>query len=100
MLNNKEKNFLKSYAGKNQILKINIGKDLITDTALTNISNALNKYELVKINFLKTVIESVEMEELILDLCSNLHCDLVSKIGHVILIYKENIKSPKHIVIK
>lgn len=99
MLNSKEKVFLKKYANSNKILKFNIGKDLIDDNVIDMLSNALTKYELIKVNFLKTSIETKTMEEQILDLSSKLHCDIVSKVGRVALIYKENKKSAKHIKI-
>ncbi len=97
MLNKKQKEFLKHYSSTNQILKFNIGKNLIDQNVINMINNALNKYELIKLNFLKSSLENKSLEEMLLDLSSKLHFDIIFKIGKVVTIYRENKKSNLHI---
>ncbi len=98
MLKSKQKSFLKSYAHSHDLVKINIGKDLISPEALQNIENALRKHELVKVYFLKSaIVDKEDLNQLIIELSSSLNCEIVQKIGHSIVIYKENKKSPLHI---
>lgn len=92
MLTNKEISILKKIAHQEEILKFNIGKEHIDENVINMLKNALLKHELIKISFLKSAMDEVNKEEMILDLLSILHCELVQSIGNTILIYKH---SPK-----
>ncbi len=97
MLNNKNKAFLKSYAHSHDLIKFNIGKDLINKNVIQTLSNALEKYELIKVSFLKSALENANFNELILDISSNLNAEIIQKIGRTIILYRENKKSTYHI---
>ena len=92
MLNAKEKAALKKYAQQNKILKFPIGKDTIDNNVINMLSNAIIKHELIKVSFLKSSIQSVHLEELLLDISSGLHCEVVQTIGNTALLYKKNPK--------
>ena len=97
MINNQEKKKLKYIAHSQNIIKFNIGKDLIDTKVLEMLNNALEKHELIKVAFLKSALDNINFEEAILDLSANLHADIVQKIGKTVILYKENKKSPLHI---
>lgn len=97
MLSSKNKAYLKSYAHSHDILKFNIGKDLIDHNVIKTLSNGLEKYELIKVAFLKSSVENEDLNELILDLSSNLNAEVIQKIGKTIILYRENKKSLYHI---
>ncbi len=92
MLNAKEKAALKKYAQQNKVLKFPIGKDTIDNNVINMLNNAIIKHELIKVSFLKSSIQSVPLEELLLDISSGLHCEVVQTIGNTALLYKKNPK--------
>jgi RNA-binding protein len=92
MLNTKEKASLKKYAQQNKILKFPIGKGTIDNNVIEMLNNAIIKHELIKVSFLKSALQSVTLEELVLDLSSGLHCEVVQIIGNTALLYKKNPK--------
>ena len=99
MLSTKNRAKLKKIAHSTELVKINIGKGLLDEQVVKNISNCFNTHELVKISFLKSSLEEENREELILDLVSALRCELIQKIGNTIILYKENKKLKDHIVL-
>lgn len=92
MLNTKEKAALKKYAQQNKILKFPVGKGTIDDNVIEMLNNAITKHELIKVSFLKSALQLVTLEELVLDLSSGLHCEIVQIIGNTALLYKKNPK--------
>lgn len=92
MLNTKEKVALKKYAQQNKILKFPVGKGTIDNNVIEMLNNAITKHELIKVSFLKSALQSVTLEELVLDLSSGLHCEIVQIIGNTALLYKKNPK--------
>lgn len=100
MINNKQKAQLKYIAHSQDIVKFNIGKDGVDDNVLIMLKKALEKYELIKVAFLKTSLsEEHSFEEMILDLSSELDAIIIQKIGKTIVLYKENKKTKNHIVL-
>lgn len=102
MLTNKNKKDLKSIAHSKEenLITFNVGKGNIDSNFINTIQTCFTKHELIKISFLKSAIEQNEKEEMILDLLSKLHCDLVQKIGNTIIIFKQNLDLPHHIILK
>ena len=92
MLNTKEKAALKKYAQQNKILKFPIGKGTIDNNVIDMLNNEITKHELIKVSFLKSAIQSTPLEELILDISSGLHCEIVQIIGNTALLYRKNPK--------
>ena len=88
MLNNKQKNYLRKISYQNDILKFNIVKNTITNTVLDTLDKALIAHELIKVSFLKS--SSANKSEFILDLLSNLSCDLVEEKGSTIILFRSN----------
>lgn len=99
MLSTKDKAKLKKIAHSTELVKINIGKGLIDENVVNNINNCFNTHELIKISFLKNSLEEENKEALILDLISELRCDIIQKIGNTLILYKENKKLKDHIVL-
>ena len=97
MINNQDKRKLKYIAHSTEIVKFNIGKDLIDNKVLEMLDNGIEKHELIKIAFLKSALENVNFDEAVLDLSANLHAEVVQKIGKTVILYRENKKSPLHI---
>ncbi len=74
-----------------------IGKNGLTNTTLDLLDKALLAHELIKINVLKNY--PFPVQELVLDLSSNLHADVISVIGRVITLYRfSNKDGVKHIL--
>lgn len=100
MLNNKNRAQLKTIAHSTELVKINIGKDLLTDSAIQSIENCFSTHELIKIGFLKSALGNTTKQELILDLIDALDCDVIQSIGNTIIIYRENKDIKDHIILK
>ena len=77
MLNSKSKAQLKTIAHSSDLVKINIGKDLLTDSFIQSVENCFSTHELIKISFLKSALGATSKQELILDLIDALDCDVV-----------------------
>lgn len=100
MLNSKSKAQLKTIAHSSDLVKINIGKDLLTDSFIQSVENCFSTHELIKISFLKSALGAISKQELILDLIDALDCDVVQSIGNTIIIYRENKDIKDHIILK
>lgn len=98
MLKKEDKKKLKIIAQKEKIIKFNIGKNMLEENVFKMLDNALIKYELIKVQFLKSVSDNVTKNELILDIISNLHCEVVQSIGNTVLIYKFSQKAKNHLL--
>ena len=99
MINNKQKAELKRIAHSTQLVKFNIGKDGIDANVLKMLRNAFDKYELVKVAFLKSSLDNFNFEEMIIDLSSSLNATINQKIGKIIILYKKKKKIKNHIVL-
>ena len=101
MLSSKNKTELKKYAQAHskEVLKINIGKDLIDKTLIESINNAFRTRELLKISLLKSSMVQESKNEILIELVSNLKCEVVQIIGNTVLLYKENTKLPHRIIL-
>lgn len=89
MLTIDEKRKLKLLANKLDG-KYQIGKNGITNNVLMLLNNALEAHELVKVSILKSV--NKETNEIVLDLSSNLNCEVVQVVGRVITLYRKSKK--------
>lgn len=94
MLNNRQIATLKGLANKLKPI-IMIGKDGLSDNLFSSIDDAFNTHELIKARVLKSC--DISTNELIIEICSNCHCEHVQTIGKVIVFYKRN-KEPKIIL--
>lgn len=95
MLTNKEKNILLAKSNKITI-KYNVGKSEITDSLISMLDKALNKYELIKVVINKSVIENVD--NFINEINTKLKSELVKQIGRVAIIYRFNKLNKNHIL--
>lgn len=100
MISSKNKQQLKKIAHSSEVLKVNIGKELLNKQVIYNLNNAFNTRELIKVSFLKSAIESGDKNAIILDLSSALNCDIVQIIGNTVLLYKPNPKIKDHIILE
>ncbi len=100
MLSNKNKAELKSIAHSSDLVKINIGKELLNDNVISSIENCFSTHELIKINFLKSALVGKEKQEIVLDLIDALDCDVIQMIGNTMIIYRENKELKNHIILK
>ena len=97
MLSNKNKAELKSIAHSSDLVKINIGKELLNDNVISSIENC---FLLIKINFLKSALVGKEKQEIVLDLIDALDCDVIQMIGNTMIIYRENKELKNNIILK
>src|SRR5574344_2466585 len=92
MLDSKQKIALRKIAHSTEIVKCNVGKGNVDKNLLASLENAINAHELIKVVFLKSALESKEMEELVLDISGGLKADVVQEIGHTVILYRPNPK--------
>lgn len=97
MLTGKQRSFLKAKA--NQIdTTLQIGKNGLTDSLISQIHNDLENKELVKINLLNNSM--LDIEQVSRELTEKTNSEFVQNIGNKIIIYRESkenkeIKLPK-----
>ncbi|MDY2728405.1 MAG: YhbY family RNA-binding protein [Candidatus Onthovivens sp.] len=99
MITAKQKAQLKHIAHSTDIVKFIVGKEGINDNFIAMIQKAFEKYELIKVSFLKSSVENYNFEEMILDLSATVDAQIIQKIGKTIILYKENKKSKNHIIL-
>ncbi len=92
MLNNKQIKYLKGLANTLES-KYQIGKNEISSTNLDLLDKALTAHELIKVSVQKSV--SDDKDELASVLEEKLHCEVVQKIGSVIVLFRKNLKDGK-----
>ena len=96
MISTKERSILKGIAVKLQP-KMQIGKDGLTENSLTQISEMLEKNEIVKISVLNNC--DLTSKELMILVCEKINCESVLCIGNKIVLYKKSSKKDiKHIL--
>lgn len=92
MITNKQKAYLKGLANDlNSIFQI--GKDGVTPNVVNTVDDALRAHELIKLNVLKTCPQ--ELQEVAIELSLKTHCEVVQKIGRVIVLYRKNKEKSK-----
>ncbi len=97
MINNRQKAQLRSMA--NGLYTIcQIGKDGMSDNQMDFLDDALESHELIKINVLKT--SPVSVNEIAIELARILKCDIVQKIGKVIVLYRESSENKRIKLVK
>lgn len=92
MLTQSEKRQLKALASTLTI-KYQLGKNEISPTVLDMFDKALTAHELIKIDVMKTVGETIMT--LALDLSSKLNAEVVQVLGRVIILFRRNKTNPK-----
>lgn len=88
MLKSKQISRLKYIAHSSNLNKYIIGKDMIKETFIEMLDNALEANEMIKISLLKTA--SIDVDEAAVVLKSNLNAEIVQKIGRTIILYRES----------
>ncbi len=96
MLTQHEKRQLKALASTLKT-RYQLGKNEISETVLSMFDKALTAHELIKIDVMKSVDES--LMTLALDLSSHLNAEIVQVLGRVIILFRRNKENPK-IVLK
>ena len=96
MLSNKEKKKLKALANTSKH-KYQVGKDKVDNDVITLLNNALKAHELIKIYFNKSIAK--EMDELSNEIVKATKAELVTTIGHTIVLYKENKEKKNRIIL-
>jgi len=87
MLTGKQKRYLRSLA--NTLVPIfQVGKGGVNQNLITQVKDALEARELIKIQILNNCTE--EKEEVAQQLVKGAKAELVQIIGHVIILYKES----------
>lgn len=87
MLTGKQKRYLRSLAVNEKAI-FQIGKDSLNENLYTSLKEALKTRELVKISVLKTC--TIDINEIIIEVCAHTSSELVQKIGKTIVIYKQS----------
>lgn len=86
-LRGKQKSFLRSQAHSMKPI-FQIGKEGINQQWLNEVSDALEKRELIKVNILNnSLLEPAEVEEYIQE---NSNIQVIQKIGHVLVLFKRS----------
>ena len=87
MLNNHQKTQLRALAN-NMTAIGQIGKDGLSENLLIFLDEALERHELIKIKVLKSCL--ISLNELTIEICRLLSCDLVQLIGRTLVFYRKN----------
>ena len=88
-LRGKQKRYLRSQALHLQPI-FQVGKGGLNDAMITQIDEALEKRELIKITLLQNTDEVAE--EVAEELTAAIHCDVVQIIGRVLVLFKPSSK--------
>ena len=91
MLTGSNKRYLRSLANPLKPIVL-IGKEGLTDTVFTSITDAFNTHELIKVSVLKTC--DTDLNEIAIEIARVNKCELVQKIGKTLVFYKKA-KEPK-----
>lgn len=67
---------------------VQIGKSGLTESALAEIAMHMKKRKLVKIKFLKSLLETTDKRELVETITSKTKSELISLVGFVAVLYK------------
>jgi RNA-binding protein len=92
MLTNKQKSFLRSESNRLQPL-VHIGKSGLTASVITQIEEALEAKELIKV----TILQNCEQDkkEIASKLEEQAGIEVVQEIGKIIVLYKESVEKKR-----
>lgn len=88
-LRGKKKRYLRSQAHHLQPI-FQIGKGGLNDAMIVQIGEALEKRELIKVSFLQNTEEDPEEVGVVLE--EHLGCEVVQKIGKILVLYRPAVK--------
>lgn len=92
MINSKQRSYLRSLANRLEPI-FQIGKGGIEENLLSQLSDALEAREIIKINVLETSgLSPREASDII---CSKLHAEGIQAIGNKLTIYRRSEKKPR-----
>ena len=92
MLTGKQRSYLKSLAHKMDPI-FQVGKNGITENFITQVDEALEARELIKINVLNNSL--LEAKEVAIELVEELDAEFVQSIGNKLVIYRESEENKK-----
>ena len=92
MLNNRQKNHLKSLAHAQKPVVI-IGNNGLSAGVLAEIDQALSHHELIKVKI--NAADRAERSVIITRIATTLAADFVQRVGHVATFFRRNPKTPK-----
>ena len=92
MLTNKQKSFLRSEANRLQPL-VQIGKSGLTESVITQIEEALEAKELIKVTILQNCDQ--DKNEIAAKLEEQVGIEVVQVIGKIIVLYKESVEKKR-----
>lgn len=86
-----EKRKMRMLAVRNEIPKINIGKNGLTENILNEINRQLDEHEVVKIKFLRSMplIDEIDIRELGRKISSTLNAEIIDIRGKTITLYRK-----------
>ncbi|WP_102026958.1 ribosome assembly RNA-binding protein YhbY [Salirhabdus sp. Marseille-P4669] len=87
MLTGKQKRYLRSLAHHLKPI-FQVGKAGVNENLMTQVSEALEKRELIKVSILQNCFE--DKDEVASELAAGTNSELVQLIGHTIVLYKES----------
>ncbi|MCZ0702323.1 RNA-binding protein [Natronobacillus azotifigens] len=90
MLTGKQKRFLRAKAHHLRPI-FQVGKDGVNENMITQINEALEKRELIKISILQNCLE--DKDEVANDLVNGTDAELVQIIGNNVILYKESMEN-------
>ena len=92
MLNSKQRAYLRSLGNDLEPI-FQIGKGGLSDELLDQLDAALEARELIKVRVLKNCLE--DEGDIADEISEALDCDVVQRIGRVILLYRPSIEDPR-----
>ncbi len=92
MLNSKQRAYLRSLGNELEPI-FQIGKGGLSDELLDQLDAALEARELIKVRVLKNCLE--DEGDIADEISEALDCDVVQRIGRVILLYRPSIEDPR-----
>ena len=92
MLNSKQRAYLRSLGNELEPI-FQIGKGGLSEELLDQLDAALEARELIKVRVLKNCLE--DEEALAEEISEALDCDVVQRIGRVLLLYRQSLKDPQ-----
>lgn len=90
LLTGKQKRFLRAKAHHLRPI-FQVGKDGVNENMITQINEALEKRELIKISILQNCLE--DKDEVANDLVNGTDAELVQIIGNNVILYKESMEN-------
>jgi RNA-binding protein len=92
MLNSKQRAYLRSLGNELEPI-FQIGKGGLSDELLDQLDAALEARELIKVRVLKNCLD--DEGDIADEISEALDCDVVQRIGRVILLYRPSIEDPR-----